>query len=113
MPHVRSWKSAPKFKNEEKQSRAEKLKTKKEDAKDLTYKEIEDACRKAIHKECSCGQYCLSGVGDTNSKSLSMMVEYMTPWMAMTKKEHREKFFCVLEGCVRGVKEGGHRDKRY
>jgi hypothetical protein len=104
--------SAPKFKNTEKLPRSAKLKTKKEDAKELTYKEIEDVCRKAMHKECGCGKYCLSAVGDTNSKSLSMLMEYMTPWMAMTQKEHRANFFPVLEGCVRGVTEGGHLDKR-
>ena len=80
---------------------------------ELTYKQIEDICRDAMHKKCGCSKkYCLSAVGDTNSESMSMMVEYMTPWMAMPQKEHREKFFPILEGCVRGVTEGGHLSKR-
>ena len=113
LSYVWSWKSAPKFKSaKEKQPRAAKLQAKKDDAEELTYKQIENICRNAMHEKCGCGKFCLSAVGDTNSKSLSMMVEYMTPWMAMPQKEHREKFFPILEGCVRGVTEGGHLSKR-
>jgi hypothetical protein len=112
MSYVWSWASAPKYKSKEKQPRAAKLQSKKEEAKQLTSQQIENICRDAIHKPCGCGRYCLNNVGDTNSKSLSMMVEYMTPWMAMPQKEHRDKFFPILEGCARGVTEGGHLSKR-
>ena len=40
------------------------------------------------------------------------MTDYMVPWMNMEKKEHKEKFFGILEGCVRGVSPGGHLEKR-
>jgi hypothetical protein len=79
----------------------------------MKYLEIEGVCRKAMMSECGCKKnFCLSLVGNTITESLKLLVDYMTPWMAMTKKEHREKFFPILEGCVLGVTEGGHLDKR-
>lgn len=42
-----------------------------------------------------------------------MLAEYIDPWMEMDKKEHRAKFFTILEGCARGVSPGGHLNARY
>ena len=116
-----SWSSAPQYidkstssSDQGKESRSQKLNTKSKNAKDLKYSEKEKVCRAAMMSECGCKKnFCLSSVGETITDSLKMLVDYMTPWMAMDKKEHRDKFFLILEGCILGVSEGGHLDKRY
>jgi hypothetical protein len=107
-----SWSSAPKYKDKKKYSRSQKQKIRLATANDYKKQDVEKICRAAMHFECGCGNFCLATVGDTVTESLSMLVEYMTPWMIMSRKEHREKFFPILEGCARGVTEGGHLDKR-
>ena len=114
-----SWSSAPQYidksskSTEGKESRSEKLDRKSRNAKDLKYNEIEKVSRDAMTDKCGCKRgFCLGNVGNTISESLSMLVDYMTPWMAMPRKEHREKFFAILEGCALGVSEGGHLNKR-
>ena len=79
----------------------------------MKYANIEKVCRSAMTYECGCkGGFCLGNVGDTISESLRMLVDYMTPWIVMPGKEHREKFFNILEGCALGVSKGGHLNKR-
>jgi hypothetical protein len=75
-------------------------------------KNISEIAREAILFDCKCKVPCLANVGDTITESGDMMAEYMTTWMNMERKEHREKFFGILEGCARGVTSGGHLDKR-
>ena len=122
-----SWSSAPEYverktdsrsskgetkSNKAKLTRSDKLKTKSDNAKNVMIKKIEDVSREAMMEKCGCKKFCLSTVGDTIAESLSMLVDYMTPWMAMKQSEHREKFFPILEGCALGVTTGGHLDKR-
>jgi hypothetical protein len=92
--------------------RAKKQKMKSDRSNDMKLKEIEDICREAMYFKCGCGKYCLATVAEKTSDSLRMLVDYMTPWIAMGRTEHREKFFPILEGCARGVTNGGHLDKR-
>ena len=73
---------------------------------------IEDIARETVLYNCNCKEPCLATVGSNFSESTVLMTEYITPWMNMTKKEHQQKFFSILEGCVRGVTVGGHLDKR-
>ena len=111
-----SWSSAPRYIDkgaQAKESRSQKLDRKSRDAKDFKYTNIEKVSSDAIRFECGCkGGFCLGKVGDTISESLRMLVDYMTPWIAMSGKEHREKFFNILEGCALGVSKGGHLNKR-
>jgi hypothetical protein len=74
--------------------------------------DISNIAREASLYDCSCKKMCLASVGGSVSESVNMLKQYMTPWMNMDKKEHRQKFFAILEGCAHGVTEGGHLDKR-
>ena len=110
-----SWSSAPQYinKGEGKESRSQKLDRKSTNAKEMKYSEMEKVSRAAMMYECGCKRnFCLGNVGDTISESLRMLLDYMTPWMVMPGKEHREKFFNILEGCAVGVSKGGHLSKR-
>ena len=111
-----SWSSAPRYIDKgakAKESRSQKLDRKSSDAKDMKYSELEKVSSAAMRYDCGCkGGFCLGNVGNTISESLRMLVDYMTPWMAMSGKEHREKFFNILEGCALGVSKGGHLNKR-
>jgi hypothetical protein len=62
--------------------------------------------------DCQCQNNCLARV-DPNCNwevSRKLLQEYSTPWLNMKRSEHREKFFSLIEGCAKGVKEGGHID---
>ena len=114
-----SWSSAPQYvdkgakSKEGKESRSQKLDRKSSDAKDVKHIKIESICSAAMRDGCGCKDgFCLGNVGNTISESLRMLVDYMTPWIVMPGKEHREKFFNILEGCALGVSEGGHLNKR-
>ena len=112
-----SWSSASlktkRIRDKNEESRSQKLNRKSSNAADLKQSKIEDVCRAAMMSECGCKRnFCLSSVGDTITESLKLLVNYMTPWMVMSKKEHREKFFPILEGCALTVSEGRHLDKK-
>lgn len=74
---------------------------------------IGDVARDAALFNCDCKKMCLAKVGGTIPESVSLLSEYMTPWIHMDKKEHRNKFFSLLEGCARGITPGRHLNKRY
>ena len=111
-----SWSSAPRYIDKgakAKESRSQKLARQSSDAKDVKLTKIESISSDAIRFKCGCkGGFCLGNVGDTISESLRMLVDYMTPWIAMPKEEHREKFFNILEGCALGMSKGGNLNKR-
>ena len=87
--------------------------TKRKKAHDSKRKRtIEDIVIQATMFRCPCEKLCLLNVGSTISESVDLMKEYMTPWILMSRSEHREKFFPILEGCVEGVSEGGHLEKK-
>jgi len=85
--------------------------TKAKKAETKRRNEIEDIAREAVCFNCDCKKLCLSHVGDTATESIAMMADYMIPWINMSKKEHRHKFFAILEGCASGVTAGGHLEK--
>ena len=94
-------------------ARAMQTFTKRKKAYNSTRKKaIDDIVTEATLTKCPCKKLCLLNVGSNVQESLSMMKEYMTPWMLMGRTEHREKFFPLLEGCVAGVSDGGHLDKK-
>jgi len=95
-------------------SARKKRKLKKKFEKDVATREkcITSIARETSLYNCSCKKMCLANVGGNVNDSLNMLKQYMTPWMNMDKKEHRQKFFAILEGCAHGVTEGGHLDKR-
>lgn len=73
---------------------------------------IEDIAREAALFDCKCKNACLASVGDSVAESIRMLTDYITPWINMTNKEHKAKFFPILEGCAHGVSPGGHLNKR-
>jgi hypothetical protein len=75
-------------------------------------KRIEDIAREAALFDCDCNQTCLARVGDSVTDSIDMLAAYMTPWFNMSNKEHKSKFFPILEGCAHGVSPGGHLNKK-
>jgi hypothetical protein len=93
------------FKGSKKEKKAKKRKRREE-------ANIEEIAREAVLFNCDCGKMCLASVGATITESSDMMASYITPWVNMSKKEHRNKFFSILEGCVTGQTEGGHLEKR-
>jgi hypothetical protein len=95
-----------------KYSRSEKQKERAARASDLKDFNLKNIFKKTCLYECGCRQFCLAMVGKNINESLEMITEYMTPWILMDKKEHRDKLLPILEGCARGVTEGGHLDKR-
>jgi hypothetical protein len=75
-------------------------------------KRIEDIAREAALFDCDCKKTCLASVGDSVTESIDMLADYMTPWFNMTSREHKGKFYGILEGCAHGVTAGGHLNKR-
>jgi len=73
---------------------------------------IEDIAREAALFDCQCKKACLASVGDSVGDSIVMLADYMTPWFNMGNKEHKGKFFGILEGCAHGVTSGGHLNKK-
>jgi hypothetical protein len=74
---------------------------------------IADIAREATTFNCDCGKLCLASVGSNAHESMDMLTQYMLPWINMDQKEHKEKFFPLLEGCSKGVTPGGHFKKWY
>ena len=72
-------------------------------------KSIQEIANELVFFQCACKKNCLARV-DPNSNweiSQKLLQEYATPWYNMTGKEHREKFFSLLEGCAKGLTPGG------
>lgn len=102
-----AWKPSP-YHSKKKTLSSKKKYNKNEKKRKST---IEDIAREAVMFRCSCNKYCLSAVGSTIPESIDMMADYITPWMNMDNKEHKGKFFSILEGCSNGVTPGGHLNK--
>jgi hypothetical protein len=91
----------------------EKKKRKEENKPKKTTLTADEVARKLVTFDCACKKNCLLRVDpDSNWEgSRKLLQEYVTPWLNMTGREHREKFFSLLEGCSKGLTEGGHLEK--
>lgn len=92
--------------------KATKVKVKVISKYPLKQRTIEDVVREARMFDCSCKNYCLLRLDNNLDEGYKMLMEYMTHWFNMKKDEHKANFLGVLEGCVRGVTEGGHLEKK-
>jgi hypothetical protein len=72
---------------------------------------IKDVVSAARRINC-CKKSCLFRLDNNVDEGDRMLTDYMTHWVNMDRKEHNEKFLAVLEGCVKGVTEGGHIEKK-